>query len=364
MDFDIQPSVLMKNDTRIRLPESTRQELGVIVGQFMQLRGKEELVLEIGPPLNTGDGVAYISPELFEKIKGVDIDFKILEVTLGCDPEFFVKWRGQYISAATYLPAQGEIGCDGGLGELRPMYGSHEDHVVANLQRLIPNIPAKMKRSHWAKGFPEDGREFTYEAHSYHLELAAGYHIHLGIPPEILLTRNSFNRAAMNHLVRCMDYYVSVPTIPLEINHGRRLDKGQYGEPGDYRPSNITLEYRTPGAFFLRTPKLAAGLMGLALTITEAAVSRMKAASKNFTRLHKLTDADLHEILPKPPPSEVIEMLKSVDDRLARRAIPKIRRQLEELPNYGKHKAAIEGFFSEVDEQRRPGPDLIANWKE
>jgi len=364
MDFDIQPSVLMKNDVRIRLAKDTRQELGVIIGQFLQLRGKEELVLEIGPPLNAEDGVAYISPELFEKIQGADIDFKVLDVTLGCDPEFFIKWGSQYISAATYLPAQGEIGCDGGLGELRPMYGRHEDHVVANLQRLIPNIPSRMKRSKWAKGFPTDGRKFTYEAHSYHLELAAGFHIHLGIPPEILLTRDSFNRAAMNHLVRCMDYYVSVPTIPLEVSHGRRLSENQYGKPGDYRPSNITLEYRTPGAFFLRTPKLSAGLMGLALAVTEASVSRMKAASRNFTRLHKLTDADLHEILPKPPPSEVIGMLKSADARLARNEIPKIRRRLEDLPTYSKHRAAIEGFFSEVDEQHRPGPDLIANWKE
>ncbi len=363
MNFDIQPSPLMKNDIRIRLPQNLRRELGVLVGQFLQLQGEEELVLEVGPAIDDTQESAYVSPVIFEKIRGSNIEFKVLDVTLGCDPEFFIKWKGQFISAATYLPGDGEIGSDGGLGELRPMYGSHEDQVVANLQRLIPNIPAKMKRAQWARGFPVDARAFTYEAHSYHLELAAGFHIHLGIPPEILLTKNSFNRAAMNHLVRCLDYYVSVPAIPLEVSHERRLSKNQYGKPGDYRPSNITLEYRTPGAFFLRTPKLAAGLMGVALAITETAVSRMKTASHNFTQLHKLTDVELHEILPKPSSAEVKSLLVNPDCRAAQKEIPQLRRRLEELPTYSEHQRSIKDFFSVVDKLKRPSPDLMANWK-
>ena len=363
MDFDIKPCETMRGDIRIRLPVDIRKDLGALVGQFIQLRGEEELVLEIGPPLGNDQACAYISPELFEKIRKDNIDFKLLDVTLGCDPEFFVKWKNRFISAATYLPGLGEIGCDGGLGELRPMYGRHEDQVTSTLRRLIANIPSKMRRAGWARDFPADGRQFTYEAHSYHMDLAAGYHIHLGIPPEILLTRDSFNRTAMNHIVHCLDYYVSVPTIPLEVNHERRLSDNQYGKPGDYRPSNITLEYRTPGAFFLRTPTLAAGLMGLALIVTETAVSRMKTVSRNFTRLHKLTSDELHEILPKPPTSRIIEVLKSKTDYHARQELDNIRCQLEKLPTYDQHKATIEGFFKVVDDDDHPGPNLLTNWK-
>ena len=365
MNFDIQPSALLQTKPNsISLPRGFREELGVLVGQFLQLRGREELMLEVCNALSPLQEVAYITPENFEKIQGQNVEFEILDVTLGCDPEFFIMWGNRKISAATYLPFQGQIGCDGELGELRPMYGRHEDQVVANLQRLIPIIPRQLRRSKWARGFPDDGSKFTYEAHSYYYATAAGFHVHLGIPPEILNTQKSFNRAAMNHIVRCLDWYVSVPLVPLESNHRRRLGSTQYGEPGDYRPSNMTLEYRTPGGFYLRSPRLAKGLLGMTLKVTEAIVSRMKTASKGFTQLHKLTTADLHEIMPIPDPAKIKGTLKHRDIQVAEDQIPAIRSEMQKLPNYPEHRASVEGFFRAVDEGVQPGPDLLQNWKE
>ncbi len=365
MNFDIQPNALMRDrPNSISLPQGLREELGVLVGQFLQIGGKEELVLEVCNTFSPLQVAAFITPENFEKIQGQDVEFKILEVTLGCDPEFFIMWGNRKISAATYLPYQGQIGCDGELGELRPMYGRHEDQVVANLQRLIPAIPNKLVRSRWARGFPDGGSQFTYEAHSYYYSTAAGFHVHLGIPPEILNTKKSFNRSAMNHIVRCLDWYVSVPLVPLESNHQRRLGNTQYGEPGDYRPSNMTLEYRTPGAFYLRSPRLARGLLGMTLMITEAIVSRMKTASKGFTKLHQLSDADLHEIMPIPDPSTIKGVLKHRNISNAMSKIPAIREEMQKLPNYGKHRGAVEGFFSAVEDKVQPGPNLLQNWKE
>jgi len=363
MDFDIQPSKKMKQDhNSIRLPQNLRKELGVLIGQFLQLRGREELVLQIRSCL--GGEVAQVSPANYEKLRGVEVGFEILEVTLGCDPEFYILYRDRIISAATYLPFVGQIGCDGTLGELRPMYGRHERQVVANLQNLIPQIPQRMKRSRWAKNLPIDGQQFQIEAHSYFAQMCAGFHVHLGIPPEILNTRKDFNRAAMNHIVQCLDWYVSVPLIPLEVAHQRRIGGGQYGRPGDYRPSNLTLEYRVPGAFYLRSPVLTEGLLGLSLLVTENIVSRLKAASQNFVKLHKLTKADLQEVMPIPEPEEIRETLLTANVRVAQKQIDGIQKQLSGLTTYPKHQEGIERFLKVVETRERPRANLLQNWKE
>jgi hypothetical protein len=348
----------------ISLPRKLREEFGVLVGQFLQLQNKEELVLEVCIALGPQQEVAYVTPENFERVQGQDVSFEVLEVTLGCDPEFFIVWGSQSISAATYLPFQGQIGCDGALGELRPMYGRHEDQVVANLQGLIPRIPRQLRRSKWAKTLPVSGDQFTYEAHSYYLATAAGFHVHLGIPPEILNTRKDFNRAAMRHLVQCLDWYVSVPLVPLEVNHRRRLGRSNYGRPGDFRPSNMTLEYRTPGGFYLRSPKLSRGLLGLSLAVTETVVSRMKVASKEFVNLYKLSATDLQEIMPIPNPEKIQSTLKDRNTKVAESQLPAIYRGMQGLPNHQEHERAIEEFFSAVESREQPGPNLLRNWKE
>ncbi len=354
---------MRENPRCISLPQSLREEIGVLVGQFMQLRGTKEVVLEIANTFSPLQTCAYVSPEIFERIQGGSIEFKILDVTLGCDPEFFIIWGNRHITAANYLPFAGQIGSDGGLAELRPMYGRHEDQVVANLQNLIPKIPRCMKRSRWLSGYPEDGNAFTYQAHSFYQGIPAGFHVHLGIPPEILNTHKSFNRAAMNHIVRCLDWYVSVPLMPLEVAHQRRLGRSQYGQPGDYRPSNTTLEYRTPGGFYLRSPKLARGLLGLTLMITESIVSRMKVASNGFVNLHKLTDADLHEIMPLPPADKVKKTLKHSHVGIAMDELPRMYDQLMDLPTFKNHSGAVEKFFRAVRDGEQPGPDILRNWK-
>jgi len=365
LDFDIQPNALMQENLRyISLPQELREEIGVLVGQFMQLRATEEVVLEIASPLDLLQTCAYVSPEIFEKIQGTSVEFKILDVTLGCDPEFFIMWGNKSITAANYLPFRGQIGSDGGLGELRPMYGRHEDQVVSNLRSLILRIPRSLRRSKWLTGYPTDGRDFTYEAHSYFLGTPAGFHVHLGIPPEILNTRKDFNRAAINHIVRCLDWYVSVPLMPLEVAHQRRLGGTQYGQPGDYRPSNVTLEYRTPGGYYLRSPTLARGLLGLTLMVTESIVSRMKVASNGFVNLHKLTPANLHEIMPIPKPEKIKATLGHRNNNVALDELPQLYDQLMSLSNFKKHLGAVETFFRVVKNRESLGPNLIHNWRE
>ncbi len=364
MEFEVIPKSQMSIEHNfIRVSRNVREELGVLFGQFIQLRGEDELVLQILKADTAWGEGAFVSPENFKKLNKEDLEFQILEVTLGCDPEFFIKHKNRIISAATYLPFVGQIGSDGALGELRPRYGKHEKHVVQNLQGLIPQIPSKMKRSHWATNLPQDGRQFDYEAHSYYGEMSAGFHVHLGIPPEILNTRTDFNRLAINHMVQCLDWYVSLPMVPLEANHQRRLGRTQYGQPGDFRPSNLTLEYRTPGAFYLRSPALTEGLLGLALLVTENLVSRLKVVSNNFLNLNKLTRTDLHEVMAIPEPRKIQAILMDRDIGKVSSLLDSVYSTITDMVNYKEHQDGIERFFRIVESGERPSANILHNWR-
>jgi hypothetical protein len=98
--------------------------------------------------------------------------------------------------------------------------------------------------------------------------------------------------------------------------------------------------------------------------ITETVVSRLKIASKNFIDLRNLTKADLQEILPVPEAGTIKSTLLAESVTPARKELDRIHKQLTGLPNYGKHVRTVEGFFREVDEGHRPGPNLLRNWKE
>jgi len=340
-------------------------ELELIEGQYLQLQGNDKVVLKSQfaldiPPEENETSVAWIHPQHFVVLGAEAPRLKVLEITVGCDPEYFILNNKAIVSAASYLPFQGEIGCDGTLAELRPHYGKHESEVVGNLRKLIPQIPSRLGSNKWAG--PK--KPFSYEAHSYYSGFPAGFHIHLGLPPEVLNTRTEFNRTTLNYLVRALDWLVSVPLLPLEVAHERRLGRGKYGKPGDYRPSAITLEYRTPGAFYLRTPALAQGLMGMCLAITEDLLTKVKQVSNNYVKLDKVTVADLNNILPIPEPSDILKLLGTREPEQARSKLEDIYSRLSKLSSFSLHKESIEGFFRVVENKERPSPFLLTNWKE
>jgi len=98
--------------------------------------------------------------------------------------------------------------------------------------------------------------------------------------------------------------------------------------------------------------------------MTESIVSRMKAASNGFINLHKLTPADLHEIMPIPDPAKIKATLKHRNTKVAMNELPRMYDQLMDLPSFKKHRGAVEGFFRAVRNGEQPGPNLLQNWKE
>ena len=259
----------------------------------------------------------------------------------------------RYSSAASYLPFAGQIGCDGGLAELRPTYGVHEDEVADSLRQLISKIPEKIGQT---KGL-------SYEAHSYYSDLAAGFHVHIGLPPEMVHTKNTFHKAAVEYLVRCLDWYVSSLAAPLEINPKRRCSESGYGQPGDYRMSNYTLEYRTPGGILLRGPTLARGLLGACLLVAEHFVNRVLPSSRELLDLDKLTPDDLSTALPIPRPALIRHALRDPKLELLNKALPRIVSTLRGMPEYDKHSPGVEEFIRVVEARKLPTPNIMDNWR-
>jgi len=364
MDFTIQAGEV-SDPQGISLPAELRKEMGLLVGQSLEIKTEGiQLILQITTPVSPEQQCALVNDFIYAQIKGQDLEYNILEVTLGCDPEFFILHGQRRVSATMCLPFIGQIGCDGELGELRPPYAKHEYDVVKNLTHLIGQIPTKVEQSQWASKLSKNKSGFSYEAHSFFMNLSAGFHIHLGLPPELLSTRKNFDRVAINHLIQCLDWYVSVPCVLVEENHKRRLGESQYGRPGDWRASNVTLEYRTPGAFFLRTPHLATSLLGTSLAVVEVLVNRIKEKSENFVNLHKLSKADLNEMLPVPYKDRILEALTHKNVEVAKKELPYLRDQLQALTTYRKHRMPIDGLFRAGEYRSRVSPNLLTNWKE
>lgn len=65
-------------------------------------------------------------------------------------------------------------------------------------------------------------------------ERAAGGHVHIGV--------DNLSKEEMEHLVKVLDLYVTMPLMRYENPERRR----HYGKAGSYRPKEYGLEYRTP----------------------------------------------------------------------------------------------------------------------
>ena len=98
--------------------------------------------------------------------------------------------------------------------------------------------------------------------------------------------------------------------------------------------------------------------------VTENVVSRMKVASGGFVNLHKLSPADLQEVMPLPEPAEAVALLRDKSTKAVSSVLPGIYDQLAGLSTFPKHSEAIDTFFRAVKNKERPDPDLLHNWEE
>jgi len=362
----------------IRAPREFRQFADLHLGDFVTLRAHNGELLLLTIEKAYDDDVkadslcAYLTSRIYNLVAEKQAQVCNLNIvngiTLGCDPELMIIDRntGNLVSAQNFfgLRKQGEIGYDGLLIEFRPLPSIHESVVVDNIYTLLTKartyldscqmFPSTMLAGISSfRGKAAVARNVTTNTVLFqpHVQLTAGFHLHYGIPREILGWKKNF---VAKQVVKALDYYVGLPSIiPEGYNDSyRRTVQGlEYGKPGMFRLDDRTLEYRTPGASLMKHPILAQGLIGLGATVIEDICSRVKTITNGFTQLDEIaSDADIKILYPHiPPVMELFRAICSPTIDVAKRHLDTIRRDVEDMVGYAGRANSINNFFDNIE---------------
>lgn len=365
MDLDLRVSTRMTKageDDRIRLTPGQKRKLGVQNGAHLYLNTAYEgrIYVTVDDTHSTESahdrGAAWVSQYVFDVVVGNPTDPDV--VTLGCDPEFLLfDSRHKILPANYWLPTKGFVGSDGPLAELRPSPAAHEDEVVENLRRLIRAMPG-LTRHYFGSPTMADP-----EGHSCWENYALGFHVHLGIPRELTTGAAAKSREFLAALTATLDYFVGVPAMLLEDTNLRRLGDGLYGKPGDFRVTNRTVEYRTPGGYHLRHPDYAAGIMGLALCVAREAIEDARIESLGWRYLHECANFSwFQKKFHLPNKSKIRWALSEATKQAAVELLPGLVDNILKLRYFGEHESSIRRYFRHVVENKQFSPKLLDNW--
>lgn len=342
-------------DFYILAHQNVRDNYEVKAGQKAVFIGAdgEEIVLKIRPTNEeAGKNAFLVSKEIFDKINRAKLKPNL---SLGCDPEFLIVLKsGQVYPANALLKSEGAIGSDMELGELRPAPGRHEKDVVENLRKLIKAIPAHLPKN----------RSFAIQAHSTYHNYACGFHIHIGLPKELIYLAPENSIAVINTLAVLLDYFIGIPCITVEDNDKRRLGNSPYGKATDFRLSNLTFEYRTIGGFFLRHPIYAAGILGLGLCLAKDYVDKVANESKFWRNMENVgTLAKAREWYKLPALDQVRRIFATKGNEAPKKLVPDIITTIRNLSSFSDHEKSIEEFFAQLGAKQQFGPLLLENWQ-
>lgn len=356
--------------TLLRVAKSFREERNLIIGEFLSLktRTNDTVTLQIETAyeddVQADSDCAYVTEEVFDLIKiDNNNNQKVLPVdgiTLGCDPEFFLINNANYvINANMFFKKWGDVGHDGLLMEIRPTPSTDENVVVNNMYNLLLKTRQEINKKH-----KDDIKMLAF---SHYMGLSAGFHLHYGLPKEIL-GKGNIKNMVISQVVKALDYYIGFPSIIPEGNEDsirRSAPHIEYGKPGNYRLDNHTLEYRVPGGHLLRHPILTLGLLGLGAIVVEDIISRIKLCTDSFTNLENMTSTkDLNELYPNIPiMTEIFNVIccKSVTPALS--YIDDIINDVRNMINFDKRKNSIEPFFDYILSNKQFNSNIENNWR-
>lgn len=364
MDLDLHVSrrmTLDQDDSTVRMPNIRRKKLGVHIGGTISATTKlgSKAILIVDDPHIEDEldnyKVSWVSQATFDKILGIKNEPD--KITLGCDPEFVILDRsGNIIPANYWLSPKGPIGSDGPLVEVRPLPAKHETEAIENIRSLLRSLPTIIRNN------LNVGR-YTVEGHSCWQNNAIGFHIHLGIPRELLTYAAPGAQQFLSYFVAGLDYFVGIPAMLLEDNSIRRLGNGDYGKPGDYRLTNKTIEYRTPGGFHLRHPSYAAGIMGLAMCYAESTLQKAREISNEWRELERYCGYDwLKSMFELPEKREIEWLLCEPTKKAATRQLPNIVDKLTKMGAFTNHTASIRTYFGLLAKNRQYSANILDNW--
>ena len=345
-----------REDNLIRVPTQIAKDLDIKRGSMLCLRcangnAYTVTVASVLPPGNRDGTTCYVSRTTFRAINEEDKH----TITLGCDPEFaLVNTVGRLVPASLYLNFSDKVGSDGDCGELRPDPGEHEEEVVSNIRDLVKELSSRISGWKNNKLYPE--------AHSYLDRVPIGFHVHLGAPPEILTFAAPGAIQFVKAFTGVLDYFVGIPAMILEDTPARRLSP-LYGSPSDIRLSGKTIEYRTPGGFYLRHPDYTRGLLAMTLCVAEDVFMDMADRTDGWRKLAEMNIwQEMEKTYALPPRSVVKEAFTSDAKTKAKSLMPTLVQRMQKMQTYSSHAVAVKHFFGLLRENLQYAPQIIPNW--
>jgi len=363
---------------KIRAPRDFRDFFDLTLGDFVTVRATDGTLMTFTvdrayeDDINADSLCAYVTSDIHKLITNPlaqSCDLELVDgITLGCDPELMVIDRntGDLVSAQYFfgLKKWGPVGYDGLLLEFRPAPSVDESIVVDNLYNLLAQtrsilntcqmFPSTMLagissyhgKSAVAKNFANN--TVMYQPNS---KLTAGFHLHYGIPGEILGYQKKF---VAQQVVKALDFYVGIPSVIPEgytDSYRRTVTGTEYGKPGMFRIDHRTLEYRTPGGALMKHPILAQGLIGLGAVVIEDIITRVKVITHGFTQLNEIaSDADIRILYPNiPPVMEIFRAICSPTTDVAKGYLATIRRDVENMVGFARRAESINNFFNNIE---------------
>lgn len=362
---------------KIRIPKDYRELFNFTLYDFVHMRTKsnEIVSLEVWPAYKEDTFAntlcAYVTSEIFnllmvEGVEVFDVEVEPIDgLTIGCDPEFYLvnAKDGSIFPAHYYFKKNGVVGSDGNLLEIRPLPSTSE-HTVCN--RLYSAILETRNKINADKDLSKERVEMI--AASFRGGVAAGFHIHLGLPTDFLFA-GTRAKAALSGLVRALDYYVGVPCAVAEgVDCIRRSQpRIGYGKPGNYRiePPPPTLEYRVPGGFMLRHPTLSCGMLGLAAVVAEDLASRLKLYTQGFKVFDGLVNESyLKDFYPDIPKAiKVAEIICSESTARAKLHLDKIIDDVGNMITFEDREESVSKFFKALIDDDLFSNKLEENWR-
>jgi len=340
-------------DQLIRVPKLLREKLDIETGFFLRLKGSAGTLLLQTSIAYKADAlndntVAYVSSSTFNLLSAQhSIKLELVnDITIGCDPEFHLldSATGFNVSARHFFSNYGELGNDCGLAEIRPRPSTKPKEVVNNISILLQQAHKKLVDSNAMRKY-----SIVMAAASHMNGMSAGFHIHFGLPKQLLTITSKHWRDV---IVDVLDYYVGVSAVLPEGNDDyiRRSTRfSRYGKPGDYRWDRTTLEYRVPGGHLLRHPILTHGILSIAKIVIQDVLSRLSKISKQFSEDINVDYQMLHALYPTLPTKEIIaNAITSEDINEAVKHFKPIVKSVSKMFGYEVEKLNILRYYSYV----------------
>jgi len=337
-----------------------REKLGVTLGEFIVINKvalQVDQVYEYDRVRN--DVSAFVTNNILKQI-GISIDTLAVtkHITMGCDPEMFLvdTSTNQLYNPGFLFNKNGQVGYDGMLAEIRPMPSVDQGEVTRNLANLI----ARLRQAIIDKGL----RSVRIFAKSSGWDLFAGFHVHMGIPGNLLNPTQKGYGKILRIIVKALDYYIGTLSVLAENSDcGRRCSPFiAYGKVSDFRVDTRTLEYRVPGGALMRHPGLAHGLLSLCSMVAHDVIERLRIHTENFsTDIALDEDVLLLELYPNALCTHnMFDVICSPSLKRAEEEAEKIKQDLECMINYDDYNAAIANFINLS--QTPLSEDVWKNW--